>query len=374
MERKKVSRIAYIRRALWPPANESVLQSLQKQFPDAEFDVITVVEILRKQFPGFIILNTAGALLQHWQNVLTRRIKLNIAFQRTNYFFDFAGQVIRDHLKRKAYSFSFQIQSIFNGSLPGLPHYVYTDHTHLANLTYPTFDRRKLLPESWIRRESTIYHDARVVFTRSSHVTDSVINQYGISPEKVSCVYYGANVPSPTAPDPMKYDKKNILFVGIDWFRKGGPDLLEAFRIIQNKHPDATLTIVGASPNILQENVRVVGRIPINEMGKYYEQASIFCLPTTQEPSAVAFIEAQSYGLPLVVTDIGAAPDFTANGENGYLVEVHHPHQIADALLRLLDNPKLCEQMGNAGFRRTLERYNWDSVAARMKECILATL
>jgi len=374
MAEKKFTRIAYIRPALWPPANESVLRSLQKQFPEAEFDVITVMEILKKRYPAFVVLNTASALLNYGRNILTRRMKLRGAFQRTNRFFDHAGQMIREHLLGKNYSFSFQIQSIFNACLPGLPHYVYTDHTHLSNLLYPTFDRRKLLPESWIKREKTIYQHARLVFTRSSHVTDSVINQYDISPEKVACVYYGANVPSRTAPNPAKYARKNILFVGIDWLRKGGPDLIEAFGIVRRKYPDAMLTIVGSTPNITTKNVKIVGRVPINEMEKYYEQASIFCLPTTLEPSAVVFIEAQSYHLPLVVTNIGAAPDFTVNGENGYLVEVNHPDQIANALIRLLDDPKLCEQMGNNGYQRTVERYNWDSVTARMKERIMASL
>lgn len=374
MAEKKITRIAYIRPALWPPANESVLRSLQKQFPEAEFDVITVMEILKKQYPAFVVFNTASALLNYGRNIFTRRMKLRGAFQRTNHFFDYAGQVIREHLQGKNYSFSFQIQSIFNASLPGLPHYVYTDHTHLSNLLYPTFDRRKLLPESWIKKEKNIYQDARLVFTRSSHVTDSVINQYNIPPEKVACVYYGANVPSHTAPNPAKYVDKNILFVGINWLRKGGPDLVRAFEMVQKKHPDAKLTIVGTSPNVTMENVKVVGRIPMNEMEKYYEQASIFCLPTTLEPSAVVFIEAQSHRLPLVVTNIGAAPDFTVNGENGYLVEVNHPDQIANALIRLLDDPKLCEQMGRIGYQRTVERYNWDSVTARMKERIIASL
>lgn len=367
-------RIAYIRPALWPPANQSVLRSLQMQFPEADFDVFTVVEIIKKQFPAFIVLNVASTMLNFGQNILRHRINFNTAFQRTNYFFDYAGKIIRAHLRRKAYWFSFQIQSIFNASLPGLPHYVYTDHTHLANLSYPSFDRRKLLPESWIKREKTIYQDSKLVFTRSMHVTDSVIKQYDIPPERVACVYYGANVADSGIYDPAKYAKKNILFVGIDWLRKGGPDLIEAFGAVLKIHPDATLTIVGASPDIAQRNVKVVGRVPIHEMKSYYEQASIFCLPTTLEPSATAFIEAQSYRLPLVVTNIGAAPDFTVNEENGYLVEIHRPDQIANALLRLLDDPRLCERMGNAGFQRTVEKYNWDSVAARMKEHILASL
>jgi len=370
---KRINRIAYIRPASWPPANESVLISLQKQFPQAEIDVITIMEILKKQ-PAFLILNSLSAVFHYGGNILSQRIDLRRAFQRTTKFFDYTSHLIRERLSKKDYLFSFQIQSIFDGSLLGLPHFVYTDHTHLANLLYPSFDRRKLLPESWIQREIAIYENARIVFTRSSHITNSVISQYNIPAEKVKCVYYGANVPNHSELDPDRYARKNILFVGINWQRKGGDDLLKAFELVLNTHFDATLTIVGSSPVVNLPNVKLIGRVPIEEMNKYYEQASIFCLPTTLEPSAVAYIEAQSFRLPLVVTNIGAAPDLIVNGENGYLVDVHNPTQLAIALIRLLDDPHLCEQMGNAGYERTHEIYNWDSVAKRMKAQILASL
>lgn len=370
---KKISRAAFIRPALWPPANQSVLAGLREQFPETEFDVITVMDILKRR-TLFLTLNTMAAMLNYSDNILTQKINLRGAFQRTTLFFDYTSRMIREQLSKKDYSFSFQIQSIFDGSLQGLPHFVYTDHTHLANLLYPSFDRKKLLPETWIRREKTIYENARIVFTRSSHVTYSVITHYNIPKEKVKCVYYGANVPSQIEPDPVRYTRKNILFVGINWKRKGGEDLLKAFEVVHKSHPDATLTIVGSNPAVNHPNIKVVGRVPINEMGKYYEQASIFCLPTTLEPSAVAYIEAQAFRLPLVVTNIGAAPDFTSNGKNGFLVEVNQPQQLANSLIRLLDDPALCQRMGNEGYKCTLETYNWDVVTAKMKEHVLANL
>src|SRR5690606_13395744 len=116
------------------------------------------------------------------------------------------------------YVFSFQLQSLFDASLPGLPHYVYTDHTHLANLEYPQFDRRKLHTPAWIKLEKSVYDNARRVFTRSTNILRSLVRDYGCPPEKLKCVYVGVNVKtSDLAKAEKGIEGKNILFVGLDW-------------------------------------------------------------------------------------------------------------------------------------------------------------
>ena len=70
----------------------------------------------------------------------------------------------------------------------------YTDHTHLANLTYPGFDRKHLLSERWIECEKEIYQHATVNFTMSSNISASMIEDYNCDRERVACVYCGSNV------------------------------------------------------------------------------------------------------------------------------------------------------------------------------------
>ena len=135
-------------------------------------------------------------------------------------------------------------------------------------------------------------------------------------------MYSGGNAPLPPGPpafDEARYAAKRILFVGLRWEVKGGPQLVEAFRRVLEVHPDATLTIVGCSPAVHVPNCQVVGVVPAEELPAYYQQASLFCVPSIRDAFGSAFIEALSYGLPVVTSDFGAMPEFVREGVTGYL-------------------------------------------------------
>jgi glycosyltransferase involved in cell wall biosynthesis len=189
---------------------------------------------------------------------------------------------------REDIAFTFQLQSIFDTHVQGIPHFVYTDHTHLANLLDSQHMPVKLYSAEWISREKTIYLHADRIFTRSSDISRSLTEQYGISEEKIKCIYAGANTPPEEIdPDRKDYSARTILFVGLDWERKGGPDLLEAFRQIQPKYPDALLVIAGSQVKTDLENVVSLGRISVEELNRHYREATIFCLPSRNEPFGV---------------------------------------------------------------------------------------
>ena len=164
------------------------------------------------------------------------------------------------------------------------------------------------------------------------------------------------------------------IFVGMDWERKGGPELVEAFKKVLTVHPDARLIIVGCSPQITVPNCDVVGRIPSREVHTYYNASAVFCLPTILEPFGLVFIEAMSHRLPVVGTNIGAIPDFVVEGHNGHLVSPRDSSSLADALIDLVGNPEKCRRFGEAGRRIAAERYNWKAVSALLREHILAAL
>jgi glycosyltransferase involved in cell wall biosynthesis len=223
--------------------------------------------------------------------------------------------------------------------------------------------------------EREIYQNAALTFVRSSNVLRSLIEEYGQTPESAVLVYAGSNAAVSQATRTMSdYTKNNILFVGLDWQRKGGPDLVEAFKLVLEKYPTAQLTIVGASPSLQIPNCEVVGKVPAEELERYYQQASIFCLPTYLEPFGIVFIEAMTARLPIVATRVGAIPDFVEQGKNGWLVEPGDIPGIADALLNLLDDPERCHAFGEYGFQLTEEHYSWKAVGEKFRENILQVL
>jgi glycosyltransferase involved in cell wall biosynthesis len=170
-----------------------------------------------------------------------------------------------------------------------------------------------------------------------------------------------------------RYASKNILFVGINWQRKGGPELIKAFKKVLTLHPDAQLTIVGCSPVVDDApKVRIVGKVPVDEVHRYYESAAVFCLPTRREPFGVVFVEALQYRLPIVATAIGAVPDLVTHGKNGYLVEAGNIDQLADALSDLVGDPQKCRAFGEEGYRIATTRYTWERVKDRLKEHLVS--
>jgi len=368
-------KIAFIRMEPWPLANDSMVQVLGETFPNFAIEIINVRYLFENRI-DIILLNMLFVIKEYGLEILLGRKKnLRACFFRTPYIFKTMKRLVSSHLARKEYAFSFQMQSLFDASTEGLPHFVYTDNTCLADLYYPHFDRKRLYSPSWIELEKTIYQNAAINFSRSGNITRSIIEQYGCQPEKVVCVYAGSNAKvNPAATGHRDYEGKNILFVGMDWRRKGGPELVEAFKTVLKVHPDAKLTIVGCSPRLDVPNCKVVGRVPLKEVNRYYERASVFCLPTRWEPFGIVFIEALLHKLPVVATDIAAIPDFILDGENGYLVRPYDVEQLARALSDLVGNPRKCQAFGEKGYRIAVERYTWEKVGAKIKGSIASVV
>ncbi len=367
-------KIAFFRMAKWNYPDQRLPRILQQNYPDYEVETIELVPLLKRS-RLILLINFFCVLKEYGLDILLGRKSLKACFFRTPYIFKKMKALAADRLSRDKYAFSIQIQSLFDASTAGIPHFVYTDHTHLANLHYADFDCHQLYSRSWIELEKTIYHNATRVLTRSSHISKSVVEDYGCEPAKVVCVYAGGNAPAGNwHPDNEHYGNKNILFVGIDWERKGGPELVEAFRSVLQIHPDAQLTIVGCSPDVDVPNCRAVGKVSLEEVSRHFREASIFCLPTKREPFGTVFVEALTHKLPIVATNIGALPDLVTSGMNGELVEPNDVDQLATTLLGFVGDPQRCRRFGESGYRLAKERYNWERTGTTIRSIINAAV
>ena len=364
-------KIAYIKLHSHP-INRSIMHMLAKQFPLLEVYMIDVGELIRNDRTT-VSANMFFAFREYGLEILSGKKKIRECFWRTTYIFNRIKVLLSTVLSRDDYVFSFQNQSLFDGSKPGLPHYVYTDHTHLANLGYPSFDKEDLYSRRWINLERTIYHNATLNFTRSNYAARSIVKDYSCPSNKVVCVYAGTNAIPDSAVDKSKYGNKNILFVGVDWERKGGPELIKAFGQVLKVYPDAQLTIVGCTPNLNISNINIVGCVKQEDVTSYYEKASVFCLPSRLDPSPNVVLEASAHALPVVATDVGGTPDRVLNGETGYLVKPGDVGQLAEILIKLIGDAKKCQDMGEKGRHFVLERYNWEKVGAEITKRIVAS-
>ncbi|AKB25967.1 Glycosyl transferase, group 1 [Methanosarcina sp. MTP4] len=290
---------------------------------------------------------------------------------RNNYYVSERTKIANKMLKENKKNYNLILQT---GWLPAIlqkndvPRCIYTDYTtKLSEKELPQWS--KFLSENdrkyWTDMETKSYENADIVFTFSNHTRQSMINDYEISEDKVVTVYSGTNVDYLPCIK-KEYNKKIILFVGIDFERKGGYVLLDAFKKVKNEIKDARLIILGSNPKLNIEGVEVKGFVSYEEKIQYYNLASIFVMPSFGDPFPNAFIEAMSYRLPCIGSRVGGIPEIIEDAETGFLVEPYKSSQLAERIIYLLNNENLMKKMGDAGRKRVEERFTWDKVVKKM--------
>ncbi|MFC1875412.1 glycosyltransferase family 4 protein [Chloroflexota bacterium] len=171
--------------------------------------------------------------------------------------------------------------------------------------------------------------------------------------------------------------KKNILFVGRLEKRKGMDYLLKAYGQVKKEYPESRLIVVGPGTRYRRKyekqvrkkgltDVVFVGNVSYDELPRYYKTADIFCAPATgQESFGIVLLEAMAVGKPIVATNIEGYAGVLTHGQEGLLAPPKNDRGLAQALLRLMSDDSLRQQMGDRGLV-TAQEYNWEKVARRV--------
>lgn len=176
-----------------------------------------------------------------------------------------------------------------------------------------------------------------------------------------------------------------LLSVGDVKPRKGQHISLAAFAKIKERFPETHYHIAGLYKqndyykNLRQfianeklEDVHFLGAISDAELSRQYQDASVFVLTPQQEGLhfegfGLVYLEAGAYGLPVVGTKTGGVPDAVQEGVTGFLASPDDIDGIVEAIIRLLNDPELSRQMGQAN-RRRAEQLTWErNVQEQMK-------
>jgi len=171
--------------------------------------------------------------------------------------------------------------------------------------------------------------------------------------------------------------KKVIVCVGRLVHRKGQDRLIEALPHILREVPNAILLFVGEGPRRkalevlinkyrVGESVRFVGRVQYADLPTYLRLGDIFAMPSRSrffglevEGLGIVYLEASAVGLPVIGGASGGAPDAVLDGETGLVVDGTNPSAIADAAIRLLQNPESSAAMGRRGREWAVENWSW---------------
>ncbi len=202
----------------------------------------------------------------------------------------------------------------------------------------------------------------------------SLISDYGVPPDKIDVIPPGVDL-SLFRPSliPRKSDRVRVLFVGGDFRRKGGFDLLEAARAMPDRvHLDlvsSTSEKIAVPPGVSATVHRDL-KAQSDELVQLYRSADVFALPSRGDCMPQAVAEALACGLPVVATAVGAIPEMVSDTVNGYLVRPGSPRAIAAAIAALVNSPGLRFTMG----RRSVKLAELEHDAARNNTRIISLM
>ncbi len=161
--------------------------------------------------------------------------------------------------------------------------------------------------------------------------------------------------------------QRRVISVGRLSKEKGFSYLIDAWKLVYQKHSDWELVIFGNGDELenLQKQISALGlenniRIhpSVKNISDEYLNSSLYVMPSICEAFGLVLPEAMSCGLPCLAFDCsGGLSEIITNGENGFLVEAKSTDQLSERIMLLIDNEKLRERMGQnarAGVQRFL--------------------
>jgi glycosyltransferase involved in cell wall biosynthesis len=169
----------------------------------------------------------------------------------------------------------------------------------------------------------------------SDWAAQSAIRYHGLDPSKVRVV-----APGPALDDKEALgldearqlvrerpgDRCRLLFVGIDWTRKGGDKALEIAKLLNASGLATELTVVGCEPQVdgpVPEFVRVIGHLSRSnekdaaKLNRLYQTSHFLIMPTRADAFGLVFAEANAFALPSIATNVGGIPEIIKYGING---------------------------------------------------------
>ena len=160
--------------------------------------------------------------------------------------------------------------------------------------------------------------------------------------------------------------------------RKGIDYLIKALANLVPQYSQLLLRVMGegdarealeklAKDLELEKNIEFIGRIPRENTAPYYQEASIFVLPSFNEGMSNAMLEALASGLPLIATNTGGTSELVEEGVNGFIVKMRDSQDLTDRIEILMKDEDLRKRMGEAS-RRKAELMSWKKVAKKYGE------
>jgi len=228
------------------------------------------------------------------------------------------------------------------------------------------------------------FRSAAVVAAVSRYTARVVTRSF--APRRVEIVPGGFDAPAVPAVERRLSSERRILSVGACKPRKGFHALIEALGLLKKEGFACRADIVGPKEPSkyverlearlkglgLEEQVSLRGRVPEEALARFYEEADLFVLPSEHDGAAfeglgLVYLEAMSYGLPVIGCLESGAEDVIQDGVNGRLVPPGDPGRLAAAIRSILGDQDAWKRMSDIA-PGSIARFRWERVGAEMEE------
>jgi len=220
----------------------------------------------------------------------------------------------------------------------------------------------------------------------STWAARSAIEDYGTDPAKVHVVPFGPNLDDPPAPEValarQPSPRCRLLFLAVEWARKGGDIAFETLLKLEELGIEAELIVCGCTPpnGVAHQRMKAIPFLKKNDEGQRRQleqlllESSFLLVPTRADCTPMVFCEANAFGLPVISTSTGGVPEVIRDGENGFLL----PHEArgaayAEVIARLHHDSGRYARLVRSSRAAFDDRLNWDAWGVTVKH-ILADL
>ena len=229
--------------------------------------------------------------------------------------------------------------------------------------------------------EWMLTYESSEVIVNSNYMKNEVQKLFGLPYDKINVIPNGVNLQLFSNVN-VDYDfrrqyamdnEKIILYVGRLVYEKGIQNLIAAMPKILDRYHDSKLIICGRGGMIdeLREQVKYLGidnkvyfagYCDSKKMQKMYKCADVAVFPSTYEPFGIVAIESMLSGTPTIVSDVGGLNEIVEHGVTGMKSYAGNANSIADSVLALLFDPKLCANISQNAIKKVRENYNWAKI------------
>ncbi len=358
-------------KAAWSGTYFHSYEAIKKYYP---------VEIFYYKWPWYV----RERLILHKQFQKLIHKKAAVEFLR-GYAKYFSSQLEKELRKRK-------VDILFVPSAPQLVAYCKTDIPviYMADATffqlqgyYPFFkDIATYNINQGKQLDRKVFENATHCMLASEWTKQSAINDYNIPASKITVAPLGANLDHIPSSSEIKKEKNKtckLLFIGVEWERKGGQIALDTFYALQKKGMPAQLTIIGCVPPVAIHNPGVTVIPFINKHSEAESQrffdiirnSDFLLLPTRAECAGVVFCEASAYGVPSITTNTGGVSTYVQDGINGFTLPLSAgADKYAGKIQELYTNDESYQQLCISSRKKYEAELNWDKWGMSFKNIV----